>query len=161
VAIANLDNRFTIIIAVPVSRYAFSQPRALGSGSALVSYKKRDRSERSLLVVRAFNAFRLVEDRDALSHGLQSESRRLKAVSDALVQAIIHLTNIPGDMVTTSGSGLDPHISRSITPNTNSIESPQNGRPIRSAIRPKSARRSSRCCKQTRSLRWAGWSARK
>jgi K+-transporting ATPase c subunit len=62
------------------------------------------------LVVRAFNAFRLVEDKDALSHGLQSESRRLKAVSDALVQAITHLTNVPGDVVTTSGSGLDPHI---------------------------------------------------
>jgi hypothetical protein len=31
---------FTIIIAVPVSRYAFSQPRILGSGSALVSIQK-------------------------------------------------------------------------------------------------------------------------
>jgi len=51
-----------------------------------------------------------VEDKDALSHGLQSESRRLKAVSDALVQAITHLTHVPGEMVTTSGSGLDPHI---------------------------------------------------
>ena len=72
------------------------------------------------------------------------------------------LQDVPGDMVTASASGLDPHISRCKTPSINfNRVSFESGRRISSANEGQVRAKSIKCCRPTRSRRWAVSSARR